>query len=449
MAEDPKSIGRYRITDVLGRGAMGVIYKAHDPDIDRLVAIKLIRTDLLDGNDRADFIARFRREAQVSARCAHPNIVSIFDFSLHEGDPFLVMEFIDGATLVQAWPASGRFAVEDAIFLMLQLLTALQAAHAMGIVHRDIKPANIMLTGGTMVKVTDFGISRVESMNFTQVDTVIGTPSYMSPEQCRGEMVDQRSDLFSAGIMLFEMLAGQKPFVGRNAVEVFSKLLNEPPPDLAQLAPEVPDGVRRVIERCLAKLPADRFASANDMAAALREAAVAHGAAYADRTIIMPPRAPMVDPTPSRVSTTGSFDPDLVTELTRQLTVVLGPIATLLVRSAVRKADSVEALCAALAANIDQPEARARFEQDMRQRAARSPTMFVNRATMISSGDFSAAELERLQKALAAHLGPFARVLIKRAAASAPSLPALWQAVALHIDDAKARAAFLRGGPAA
>ncbi len=428
MADAPHSIGRYRILSVLGRGAMGTLSKAHDPEIDRLVAIKLIRTDLLAGADRAEFIARFRREAQAAGRCAHPNIVAIHDFALHDGDPFLVMEFIDGASLAQAWPAAGRFAVADAIFVMQQTLQALQAAHALGVVHRDIKPANIMLAGGRAVKVTDFGISRLETAQITQADSMSGTPSYMSPEQCRGETVDGRSDLFSAGVVLFEMLTGHKPFAGHNPAEVFTRLLHEPPPDPRGLVPDLPEDVAMVLARALAKAPADRFATAAEMATALS------GAATTDHTIVLPVRTPPA-----------GFDPALLDTLTRRLAETLGPIATYLVHSAVRKASSVDALCADLAARIDQPAARQRFEQDIRQQIARASTATGQHpAAPSATAVFPPAEVERLQQALAVHVGPLARLLVKRAMPGAPDLPALWQAVSAHIDDPSARAAFLR-----
>ena len=458
MSAIPQQIGRYQIVRILGSGAMGMIYQAVDPEIDRVVAIKLIRADLLDGADRPDFIARFRREAQAAGRCTHPNIVAVHDFSIHDGNPVMVMEFIDGATLVQAWPASRRFSPADAVLLMLQVLAALQAAHTLGVVHRDIKPANIMLTGANLVKVTDFGISRIDTSVLTLVESVVGTPSYMSPEQCRGEAVDARSDIFSAGIVLFEMLAGQKPFTGRNAAEVFSKLLLEPAPDLGGIVADLPTAICQVVARCLAKAPADRFASAADMAAALQAAIAIPVAGDADRTLLLAAR-PVTVPSPTLVpsgTVAGSpFDVELLDTLTHRLTEFLGPIAAVLVRRAVRKSETVEVLCATLAANIEASDARNRFQQDMQRQIARIASASAIQALAQSGtqfgtaagSDFSAVELERLRLALASHVGPLARVLIKQAVPTATSLPALWQALAAHIDDSTARAAFLRAAP--
>ena len=195
---------------------MGQIFKAHDPDIGRPVAIKLISTELMSSAGRAEYIKRFRREAQAAARCAHPNIVAIYDFALHEGQPFIAMEFVYGASLRQALDAAPVMAVPDAVRIMLQVLDALASAHDQGVIHQDVKPANIMLTPDMRVKVADFGICRFVNTEVTMTTSSMGTPNYMSPEQCRGGPVDGRSDLFAAGATLFEMVAGERAFPGHN-----------------------------------------------------------------------------------------------------------------------------------------------------------------------------------------------------------------------------------------
>ena len=210
----PPSIGRYRVERELGRGAMGVVYKALDPDIGRAVAIKLVRADLLDGEERETFVARFRREARAAGRCSHPNIVALYDFGMHDGNPFLAMEYIDGIGLGQALQRAGRFSPREAVSIVAQVLDALGAAHSLGIVHRDVKPANILLLPSGQAKVTDFGISRIDTSDITLDGSVVGTPAYMSPEQCRGETVDGRGDLFSAGTVLYELLSGTRGIPG-------------------------------------------------------------------------------------------------------------------------------------------------------------------------------------------------------------------------------------------
>ena len=231
----PDLIGRYQVERLVGRGAIGVIYQAIDPVIGRKVAIKLIRADIFGGDDQAEFVARFRREAQATGRCVHPNIVSIYDFPMHDGNPFLVMEFVEGASVAQVLrqrgrlpPTSGRGHAAGA--------GGVDKAHAAGVVHRDVKPANILLLPDSRVKMTDFGIARFDNSELTQHGMMVGTLSYMSPEQCRGDDVDARSDLFSAGSVLYEMLTGTRAFLRRQfGAEVTYRLINEFPPDIGTL----------------------------------------------------------------------------------------------------------------------------------------------------------------------------------------------------------------------
>ena len=214
MGPIPAQIGRYVVESLVGAGGMGQIYKAHDPDIRRTVAIKLISTRLMSSVDRGEYMRRFRREAEAAARCAHPNIVAIYDYAMHEGQPFLAMEFVHGMSVRQMIDER-PMAVPDAIRVMLQVLDALGSAHDQGVIHQDVKPANILLTPQMRAKVTDFGISRFANTDITHHHLSMGTPNYMSPEQCRGGPVDHRADLFAAGATLFEMVAGERAFAGR------------------------------------------------------------------------------------------------------------------------------------------------------------------------------------------------------------------------------------------
>jgi serine/threonine-protein kinase len=322
---------------------MGMIYLAHDPVIDRKVAIKLIRADLLDGEEHADYIARFQREARIAARCAHPNIVAVYDFAVHEGNPFLAMEYVEGSNLSQMLKEKGRLAPSSTVAIMAQVLDALACAHGFGIVHRDVKPANILLPG-ERVKVTDFGISRIDTSGLTQTGAVIGTPSYMSPEQCRGDPVDGRSDLFSAGVVLYESLSGARPFPGRNMTEIVLKVISEPPPDIRMLRGDLPAWLVGVVERALAKRPDDRFASAQEMAAALRQSSDTG----ADRTVVLArPQAVLTDP--------------MLTLAERKLTEYVGPIARILVKRAQQAATSPDDFWQRLAAHIDRDADRQAF----------------------------------------------------------------------------------------
>ena len=437
----PDQIGRFRIEGVLGRGAMGIIYRAHDPAIDRKVAIKLVRADLLDGDERADYIERFQREAQAAGRCAHPNIVAIYDFALHEGNPYLAMEYIDGVTLQHLGQRPGGFTPAETVSLGGQILDGLDAAHALGVVHRDIKPANIMLTAQGRVKVTDFGISRLDTSNLTGPGGIVGTPSYMSPEQCRGAATDARSDLFSTGIVLYELLTGTKPFTGTSQHEVWNKLLHEDPPDSAVLNPDAAPNIHATIRCALSKNPGDRFQSAAAMAASLRAERTAPTDALrelardADRTVLHTGAAP-----PSLVG----LDPVLLTTIERRLAHHVGPIAGHLVRSAVKKADTIDKLFDVLMTNVPQGVERDRFREEWQLELSASLVRSGIGSTRqhAAAASLPEAELARAQAELARHLGPMARILVKRAAPGCSSVEQLWQRLAEHVEAAD-RSAFL------
>ncbi|AQS86745.1 hypothetical protein AA101099_0085 [Neoasaia chiangmaiensis NBRC 101099] len=269
--EIPQRIGRFRIHSMLGRGAMGVVYKGHDEHIDRLVAIKLIRTDLLDSEERENYFQRFRNEAKIAGRCVHANIVGLYDFSFHESNPYLVMEYVDGMGLQQALPRGTQWREEEVLPIGLQVLDALQYAHERGIVHRDVKPPNILLTTESKLKITDFGISRLTSTEQTMTPLLIGTPSYMSPEQCMGASLDGRSDLFSLGCVLYELLAGRRPFTGANYTDTILGIINRPHPPLQDFRDDLTPALIDVIDRALAKNPADRFPDASAFSLALEQ----------------------------------------------------------------------------------------------------------------------------------------------------------------------------------
>ena len=452
MTAHPARICRYEVQGVLGRGAMGVVYKAHDPSINRQVALKLIRADLLDGDAREDFIARFRQEAQAAGSCSHPNIVTIYDFAVHEKNPFLAMEFIDGVGLDLARADGEAFAPPVAGAIIAAVLDALGAAHERGIVHRDIKPANILLTRDSRVKVTDFGICRFDNVQMTQDGSVIGTPSYMSPEQCRGDRVDARSDLFSTGAVLYELLSGKRPFPGSNFHEVTHRLIHEPPVDIAAINSAVSPAMKATVERALAKRAEDRFANAGEMAAALR-AALAGGAAPPaglEHTIFVP--RGMAPPAPHQGPLATGGVPLLGNEalatLERRLAQHVGPIARYLVQSAVRKAGSLDALCDTLAGHIEQASARDLFRKEARRAvgSASGESVGLQSSGLQSSPGLpvlSQDDLGRAEKALTHYLGPVARVLVKRAAAEATSPAAMWERLAAHIEGDADRRTFL------
>lgn len=264
-----RQVGRYRILSRLGRGGMASVYRAHDPQIERDIAIKFLHASLAEDEECH---ARFLREARAAGALSHPNIVIVHDVGEIEGRPYMAMELIEGTSLADLLEKHKQAPIRDTVVVGLQLARALDYAHARGVVHRDIKPGNIMvLKGSRTVKVADFGIAHMDDggNQRTQVGAVLGTPQYMSPEQTRGDPLDGRSDLFSAGIVLYQMVTGERPFRGESLVAVATKIANDPPAPMAPLRPDLPPSLRRIIERCLAKQPSQRFQNGEELAAAL------------------------------------------------------------------------------------------------------------------------------------------------------------------------------------
>ncbi len=270
-APDPTEIaGRYQVIQKLGAGAFGTVYKAKDKILGRMLAIKTIRLEGLaaSGASLDELLDRFKREAQVSAQLKHPNIVTIYDIGDADGLSYLAMEFIDGVGLEKVISGSGRLPIDRAAMIGAQVAEALDFAHKHNVVHRDIKPANIMIETGDRVKVTDFGIAKVTDSgdHLTMTGSLLGTPSYMSPEQARGTNLDGRSDLFSAGCVLYEMITGKKAFRGDSITGLIFKIITEEPTPLEQELPDIPEEMTRIIKKALAKAPETRYQSGHDLA---------------------------------------------------------------------------------------------------------------------------------------------------------------------------------------
>jgi len=299
MAAGPQTLGRYQLERVLGKGAMGIVYEALDPKLHRKVAIKTILISQLDEETAKDFSMRFVREAHAVARLNHPNIVQVYDFG-EEGDiAYLVMEFIRGDELKSTLTTGRQFDRKECVRIMCELLDALDFAHEAGVVHRDIKPANVMLDSQGRTKLTDFGVARVTDADRThaertQAGTMVGTPAYMSPEQIQGQRIDRRTDIFSAGIILYQFLTGQKPFTGEGAWTVAKKIIQEDPPMPSSLNVGVSPEFDRVVAKALAKNPDQRFATAREFAVALRRAAEGKPAIPEVEATLVVPREPAI-----------------------------------------------------------------------------------------------------------------------------------------------------------
>ena len=273
MAELSK-LGRYELRRVLGKGAMGVVYEGFDPVLNRRVAVKtILKSVALDEATQRDYSVRFVREAQAVGRLNHPHIVQVHDFGEQEEVAYLVMEFIEGRELRAFFDEGVRFEAGEAVRIMRELLDALEFAHEKNVIHRDVKPANVMLDAQRQVKLADFGVARVQDSDRSAAGTLVGTPAFMSPEQISGGKIDRRTDVFSAGVILYQLLTGTQPFTGEGAWTVARKIMQEDPPlpsrIVGSVSPPVFDGI---IARALAKKQADRFASAKEFRAALRAA---------------------------------------------------------------------------------------------------------------------------------------------------------------------------------
>src|SRR5215510_13318189 len=269
----PIYYGRYELLSELGRGTSGVVYKAFDPKLDRLVAMKILRPELVSLEESGvGFGQRFHQEAVAAGRLTHPAIVAVHDVGEAEGRPFMVMEYIEGGTLADLLLGGRPLPMTEAVGIVVQVCAALDYAHRHGVVHRDIKPRNI-LVGPGVTKVTDFGTARILGASHTQTGTMLGTPAYMSPEMVRGQATDPRSDLFSLGVVLYETLTGVNPFNAADLAAVLYRIVNTNAPPLRHHNPALPPGLERVLRRVLAKEPEARYATATDLAEALRAGA--------------------------------------------------------------------------------------------------------------------------------------------------------------------------------
>ncbi len=267
---NPPTLGRYQILSLLGEGGMGCVYKALDPVIGRTVAIKTL-TGGLSEEELAEFKHRFFREARSAGRVAHPNVVTIYDVGEADGTPFIAMEYVEGRTLRAILDAEGPLAPERACRIAAQVAAGLAAAHKLAIVHRDVKPANIMIAAGAAVKLMDFGIAKLPDGTKTQTGLILGSPTYVAPEQVIGRSVDGRSDVFSLGVVLYEMLTGAVPFGGMAVGALLYSVLNEVHPPPSAYNTRVPAVFERILARALAKHPDDRYQDPEELARDLRD----------------------------------------------------------------------------------------------------------------------------------------------------------------------------------
>lgn len=461
----PERLGKYPIQDVIGKGAMGIVYRGYDPVIRRHVAIKTIRKELIDEDDKTDTLSgRFRREAQAAGTLNHPGIVSVYEYGEDGPHAFIAMEYVEGHSLREYLANGSRFDEHDSVSIMAQLLDALQFAHDHAIWHRDIKPANILVMSNGRIKLTDFGIARVETADRTKTNIIMGTPGYIAPEMYLAGQIDHRVDIFSAGVLFYNLLSGVPPFRGRSEAVMYDVCYHDPVP------PSTVDPLRRwpkydpVVARSLEKKPESRYQSAAAFRSAiLAEYAEPLNSTLSEATIISTPRhlvpvdAGMAS-TPRTGAAVGTSTPaptgwsaTVLAGVEVELARFLGPVARVLVRRAARNHKDIESLTAALVDTLERVQDREAFA-----RAVTGRTLATLRSRVSTLSDtplpvtptpgapLTPEELERATRLLTTYIGPIARVVAKRAAANGASRHDFLNQVAQSLESEVQRERFLR-----
>jgi serine/threonine-protein kinase len=456
-------IGKYQITEVVGRGAMGIVYKAFDPNIRRTVAIKTIRLDGTEDDTTQALLARFRNEAQAAGRLSHPGIVSVYEYGEDEGIAYIAMEFIQGNSLREYFARGTRFSESDAVSTMTQLLEALSYAHEQGVWHRDIKPANLIVMRNGKLKIADFGIARIDSLSLTQTGFVIGTPGYMAPEHYTGGAIDWRADVFSAGVVMYELLTGVKPFAGTVETAAYKVCHDHPPlPSQVRLDPPVASAYDAIVARAIAKKPRERFESANAFRCALLDAHAAPvSATLSEETILTEAAQPMKieptnpgsatnppTPTPGRsTAPPPGWDPALLKQIEGHLARFVGPVAKVMVRRAGRRTLNVEELYAMMCRELDSEEQRNAFMATRGTLSGAPRSAPLAAATPRTAPQvevaLTAARIEAAQLRLATYIGPIAKILVKKAAAQTSSTDRFYLLLAESLSDSD-RTRFLK-----
>ncbi len=444
----PASIGKYRVDGIIGRGAIGVVYKGFDPNICRAVAIKTLRREVLAGvDDQNGLLKRFASEARSAGRCQHPNIVTVFDYVEQDGTPFIIMEYVTAGTLENVTRSGTLLPLHQVGEIMVQLLSALGHAHEKGVIHRDVKPANILCPAATSIKVTDFGVARFQDLGLTQAGGgALGTPNYMSPEQFLGREVDGRSDLFAAGIILFQLLTGAKPFVAADIPELMRKLLNDAPPALATLRPELSVSLDQVMQKALARNPTDRYATADQFSSALIAALERAPALEAVQSVDLT-RITQRQTGDLTESSKGSLNRTMAEKLTpatlghleETLARSIGPIARLVLAKASRETTDADKLLTRLSAQIPGAAEAERF------RKAAEKWLREDQGIAAAQLDAVISELEirEATELLLPLIGPVAKLLAEREAKTAIGREDYYEHLARAIDNEADRTRFL------
>lgn len=468
----PRTVGRYEIFDTLGTGGMGTVYRAFDPTLERMVALKIVYLDQIRDVPQVELASRFRNEARAVARLNHPAIVTIFDYD--DQDPmgaYIAMEYVHGCALDEYVKQRPDLHLEDAVSAMQQVLSGLAYAHRQGVVHRDIKPSNLLVTRDGQVKITDFGIAKINSRTHTQDGLMIGTPQYMAPEQYLSGVVDHRCDIHAAGAVLYELLTGSPPYSGTPA-EIMYKVCNQAPKPLSSVNPAVPAMFDPIVAKALEKDPANRYSSAADFQQALRSTwetmstrppspTLSETARIIATVISRQPVAPTSDAAKASgspksrpgASTAGdslaTWSREQLAEVERQLVPLVGPVARILVRDAAATTASRQDLYQLLASRLPDPEERRRFLSGSECAVASTTTTPPPRTNsiavsgLIAGKPLTAEVTQRASQLLTRYLGPIAAILTRKAAQAATDEVQLYTILAEKVTDAAERERFL------
>lgn len=459
-------LGKYNVTEVLGKGAMGIVYKAFDPNIRRVVAIKTIRKELIEDDRAGEMIARFRNEAQAAGRLSHPGIVAVYEYGEDDALSYIAMEYVQGNPLREYFNRNTRFEERDLVSIMAQLLDALDYSHEQGVVHRDIKPANIIIMTNGRLKIADFGIARIDSSTLTQIGAVMGTPGYMAPEQYSGDTVDWRADIFSAGVVLYQLLTGKKPFSG-TAESVAYKICHENPPPPSQADPD--RGWERydpLTAIALAKDPDARYQTAAAFRAAIHDSYAAPVSPVVSEETVMTEIVPTVirpEPTqPSQWSTDAKapvktvpppgWDSAVLKQVEAQFARFVGPVAKVMVKRVATGTNDIAALYALLAENLSSSAEKKAFLAGWSQVQATLPSPPESRPSAPGSGieqrgptiPVTPETVVEATRLLAPYLGPIARVVVKKAAAQAVDRRQFYKILADSVSNEADRTRFLQ-----
>ncbi|MFT6903781.1 MAG: serine/threonine protein kinase [Oleiphilaceae bacterium] len=462
VIEPSELIGKYKIECVLGKGAMGVVYRALDTDIDRTVGLKTLHAHLLEGEQGDDFSQRFLQEAKAAARCLHANIVTVFDFGVHDSTPFIVMEYVDGVELKSQMVADMTFSLGLTLDIIKQILEALDYAHENGVVHRDIKPANIMIMDNGRVKVSDFGVARLDNSNLTSTGMMVGTPNYMSPEAMYGLNVDGRSDLYSVGILLFELITKKRPLPSaglEEAMEPLNRCTNLNPVQLKQIRP--------LILKALQPNPEARFQNATEFLiqinsiASLVDSSQEFGQDTDQKTIIFrpPPLDRPKEAARDSTSQTALGDQSVLSALESSLVRYIGPAAKALIKKQCKTSTTLSDLSLNLARHIPNDDERSEFLKNLESTGIRElylskeaeASKALGRTGILQTADKKNATLqlpdEILQSVtseLAFFVGPLASRLINKTLKRSSSLDEFYKKLASYIPDQHEQDTFLK-----